>query len=113
MDIHLPGQYRTSEVVDEDLNDVNEDTSKLEAFFNLVQYETMLKDRDPTFNARSLNLKYAEIPKYYTWHKKDGEFRPEGRHTEKIGRIYFVRPENMELFYLRYLILLLIMIFIN
>ena len=105
MDIHLPGQYRNSEIVDEDLNDVSEKRSKLEAFFELVKYEKAQKARNPHFDAKSLNLKYAEVPKYYTWHKNEGEFRPEGRHTEKIGRIYFVRPENMELFYLRYFIL--------
>lgn len=115
LDIHLPGEWRKNAdemELDEDLADTPQKRSKLDAFFELVKLEKQreareAKDpkikREAKFVSKAAKMCYPQIPTEYTWHGKDlCEFRPKGRATNKIGRVYFVNPSNQDLFYLRY-----------
>lgn len=48
-------------------------------------------------------LKYAEFPRYYTWHASTKEWKPRKRGSS-IGRIYSVFPSDPERWYLRLLL---------
>ena len=74
----------------EDLIDVAQKKSTLEAYFELNQ-------RDP--QARELH--YWEIPETYTWYGKEGRWERARRFTKKVARIYGVSPMQPELFHLR------------
>lgn len=82
----------------------NPPNTTLTAFFKLCQQDLFAK-----------TLLYAEVPKYYTWHKTKREFvrRKQGSIVAKyldvyqkdsIGRVYTVHPNNSECFYLRMLL---------
>lgn len=92
LDIHDAGQWDpiNDEQLDEDLINIPQKRSKLEAYFELNKI-------DP----KARKLLYWQIPEHYTWHPKESEWRPKGKDVKRIGRIYFVNP-NQDLFYLRY-----------
>jgi hypothetical protein len=48
-------------------------------------------------------LKYADFPRYYTWHARTKEWKPRQRGSS-IGRIYSVFPSDPERWYLQLLL---------
>jgi hypothetical protein len=48
---------------------------------------------------------YTDIPKYFTWDKKNKVWKKRQRNIgTKIGRMYFIAPTYMEKYYLRMLL---------
>lgn len=107
LDVHFEGKWRKIDVInmDEDLADTPQKRSKLDAFFALVNKEKNELIKNSNFVAKAPYMLYGNIPKEYTWHGKEGEWKPKGRTTKKIGRIYYVKVEDKEKFYLRFSII--------
>ena len=76
--------------LDEDLVDVPQKHSKLDAYFKLNQVDEFARD-----------LYYWQIPEHYTWQAKESIWKRAVKKTRRIGRIYFV-PPTQDRFYLRY-----------
>lgn len=91
LEIHDEGKWDPVKngQMDEDLLDTPQKRSKLDAYFELNKT-----------NPDARKLYYRQIPEHFTWHPKESEWKPKGRAVKRIGRIYFVSP-NQELFYLR------------
>jgi hypothetical protein len=83
------------------LTNTSQKKSTLEGFFDLVNKEKEELRKNPNFDAKSLELRYVEIPTEYTWNGKIGEFHRKGREVSRIGRLYFVNPSDQETYYLR------------
>ncbi|XP_041451493.1 uncharacterized protein LOC121405025 [Drosophila obscura] len=77
----------------------------LTAFFSLCQADDFAK-----------TLLYAEVPEYYTWNNSSKVFQRRRRgkavhgqpvlfHSDAIGRIYTVHPNNQECYYWRLLLI--------
>ena len=96
MDIYLPGQNDIVFPGDEYLQ---------KNFERGANSETMLTayfERNK-IDPQAQHIKYADFPRFYTWHPKSKEWRPRQR-GNTIGRIYAVYPSDPERWHLRLLL---------
>jgi hypothetical protein len=107
LDIHLPGKqnvFLEPTATTEEIKKAKDNKkSKLMAFFELnseLENEENIPADHPT-----KNLKYLDVPRYFTWHKKEQKWKIRKAHFNTIGRIYNISPKMHELFHLRLLIL--------
>jgi hypothetical protein len=103
----LKDRYRrTSDQLPEDLVDVGQKKSTLEAWFELNRQEAEIKaneeagDQIVDRRKTSLDLLYYQVPEHYTWTGQKSEWKRAGRITKKIGRVYTVSPAQPELYHL-------------
>ncbi|KAK0417482.1 hypothetical protein QR680_013035 [Steinernema hermaphroditum] len=96
--VHLQGEQlvysRETEDNERVMERAEESETTLTAWFALNQ-------RDP--NARQ--YLYGDIPRHYTWNKKDKKWQPRQAHFNVIGRMYVVNPRESERYRMRLLLL--------
>ncbi len=94
---HLPGMQYALYQDGEPINDILEENAKtqLTEFFKLCQ----------TNPNDTQNLRYIDIPKYYSWNKTTKEWKKRRRvSSDQISRIYTVDPSQGERYFLRTLL---------
>ena len=96
LDIHLPNQQNITFSQNENLEDVVERGANAETMLTAYFKRNQI---DP----QAHHLKYADFPRFYTWHPRLKEWRPRQR-GNTIGRIYAVYPSDPERWHLRLLL---------
>ena len=93
MCVHLPEEWKKNQddQVDEDLANLPQKQSKLDAYFELNR-----EDKD------AHNFTYCQIPEHYAWQGSESKWRKNRKQAKRIGRMYFVPPTSRDLFHLRY-----------
>ena len=99
LDVHLPRAFKqqiqdSENFLPEDLTDVGQKGSTLNAWFRLNQRLKEAKRTDFPL--------YLRTPEAFVFNSSTSEFTDMKRYEKRIGRMYQVSPQQPELYHLRY-----------
>ncbi|KAJ2924672.1 hypothetical protein H1R20_g12432, partial [Candolleomyces eurysporus] len=102
LQVHLPGQQNVVFYDDDNIGEVIEENldkrTTLTAFF-------LANENDGPAGQLARTLTYAQFPQHFVWEKAVLKWKPRTIQTRfAIGRMYFMRPTQGKIFYLRTLL---------